>query len=135
MASERLCIFVHVWKIVSSTINRNVEKREEYLFYSIGGHFYVANVNQIIWWVFHQHNHCFYSADKEKHIHEFHKKCAIPGLELSFFEAEEQALIAKKQYYFIAITDKYKSVFVNINSKFSFLLRAPPFDIDLLLPL
>jgi hypothetical protein len=75
---------------------------------------------------FHHHDHFGCTAKNEKHFHEHHEKCPIPSFELSFFSTEKQIQTTQKHYFCLEINDIYNFVYCCNNSKYSFLLRAPP---------
>ena len=76
--------------------------------------------------LFHHHNHFHCTAKNEKHFHEHHEKCPIPSFELSFFSVEKHIETTKKHFYRVELNDNYNFVACCNNSKYSFLLRAPP---------
>jgi len=76
--------------------------------------------------LFHHHDHFHCTAKNEKHFHEHHEKCLIPGLELSFFSTEKQIQAIQKHSFFVEIHDLYNFVYYCNHLKYSFLLRAPP---------
>ena len=77
----------------------------------------------------HQHEHFICKAKNEKHFHVFHEKCYICNFEFSVFSSdiEHNDLIKGKPF------DNYRNNYLSVNdplySKFSFLLRAPPFKL------
>ncbi len=78
---------------------------------------------------FHHHDHFRCTAKNEKHIHEYHKKCPIPSFELSFFSVKKQIQTIQKYFYHLELNDYYNFGYYCDNSKFLFLLRAPPIHI------
>lgn len=80
--------------------------------------------------LFHHHDHFICTAKNEKHFHEQHKKCPIPSFELSFFSIEKQIHTSQKYNFSVEINDLYNFVNNCNNSKYSFLLRAPPIFSD-----
>jgi len=76
--------------------------------------------------LFHHHYHFHCTATNEKHFHEHHEKCPIPSFELSLFSVEKHIQTTQKQYYGVEHDDNYNFVYCCSNSKYSFLLRAPP---------
>ncbi len=76
--------------------------------------------------LFHHHDHFYCTAKNEKHFHEYHKKCPIPSFELSLFSVEKHIQTTQKHFYRIELNDNYNFVYCCNNSKYSFLLRAPP---------
>lgn len=83
--------------------------------------------------LFHHHDHFICTAKNEKHFHEHHEKCQIPGFELSFFSVEKHIQTTEKTYFCVEQNGKYCFVFCCNNSKYSFLLRAPPIFSDKIL--
>lgn len=81
---------------------------------------------KIIDGLFHHHEHFYYTAKNEKHFHKHHKKCPIPGIELSFFSIKKQIQNTQKHNYYVKPNDNYNFIFCCYNSIYSFLLRAPP---------
>jgi len=75
---------------------------------------------------FHHHDHFICTAKNEKHFHEHHEKCPIPSFELSFFSFEKHIQTTQKHFYRLELNDNYNFVYCCNNSKYSFLLRAPP---------
>ena len=76
--------------------------------------------------LFHHHDHFHYTAKNEKHFYKYHEKCPIPSFELSIFSVEKHFQTAQKSYYCGEQEDNYNFVYCYNNSKYSFLLRAPP---------
>jgi hypothetical protein len=76
--------------------------------------------------LFHHHDHFICTAKNEKHFHEHHDKCPIPGFELSLFSAAKQIYPAQKLFFCAEIKNKYVFTYCCKNSLYSFLLRAPP---------
>ena len=76
--------------------------------------------------LFHHHDHFHCTAKNEKHFHEHHEKCPIPNFELSLFSTVKKIQTTQKHYFSVGINDIYKFVYCFNNSKYSFLLRAPP---------
>lgn len=75
---------------------------------------------------FHHHDHFHCTAKNEKHFHEYHQKCPILTFKLSFFLVEKHFQTTQKYYYYVKQSDHYRFVYCCNNSKYSFLLRAPP---------
>lgn len=75
---------------------------------------------------YHHHERIVYDTEKEDHFHKYHKKCPVPGFEFSFFAVYKNRVEIKKQYYLQKVTISYVSVNFPDQSKYSFLLRAPP---------
>jgi len=80
--------------------------------------------------LFHHHDHFHCTAKNEKHFHEHHEKCPIPSFELSFFSVEKHVQTTQKHFYRVELNDKYNFVICCNNSKYAFLLRAPPIFTD-----
>jgi hypothetical protein len=76
--------------------------------------------------LFHHHDHFHCTAKNEKHFHEHHKKCPIPSFELSFFSVKKHIQTTQKHFYRLERNINYNFVIRCNNSKYSFLLRAPP---------
>ena len=76
---------------------------------------------------FHHHDHFHCTAKDEKHFHEYHEKCPILNFELSFFSVEKHIQNTQKHCYQVELNNNYDFVYCCNNSKYSFLLRAPPF--------
>ena len=76
--------------------------------------------------LFHHHDHFICTAKHEHHFHEHHEKCPIPSFELSFFSVEKHLQTTQKHFYRVELNDNYNFVYCCDNSKYSFLLRAPP---------
>lgn len=75
---------------------------------------------------FHHHDHFICIAKKEKHYHEPHKTCPIPNFKISLFPEIKDIQIIKKTFYWVEQNDNYIFIYYFNNSKFLFLLRAPP---------
>lgn len=76
--------------------------------------------------LFHHHDHFHCTAKNENHFHQYHKKCPIPSFELSFFSVEKHVQSTHKNYFCAEQSENYHIVYCCNNSKYSFLLRAPP---------
>ena len=76
--------------------------------------------------LFHHHDHFHCTAKNEKHFHEHHEKCPIPSFKLSIFSVEKHIQTTQKHFYRVELNDNYNFVYCCNNSKYSFLLRAPP---------
>lgn len=76
--------------------------------------------------LFHHHGHFICIAKNEKHFHEHHEKCPIPSFELSLFSTKKQIQTTQKHYFYVEIIDIYNFVYCCNNSKYPYLLRAPP---------
>jgi|GEM_PF-737102 hypothetical protein len=80
--------------------------------------------------LFHHHYHFHCNAKNEKYFHEYHKKCPILNFELSLFSVEKHIQTTQKHHYSVKLNDNYNFVYCCNNSKYSFLLRAPPIFTD-----
>lgn len=76
--------------------------------------------------LFHHHDHFHCTAENDKCFHEHHKKCPILNFELSLFSVEKHIQTTQKHHYSVKLNDNYNFVYCCNNSKYSFLLRAPP---------
>ncbi len=76
--------------------------------------------------LFHQHDHFHCTVKNEVHFHEYHEKCPIPNYKLSFFSVEEHIQAVQKYFFLAEVVDNYTFLHHCNNSKYSFLLRAPP---------
>lgn len=76
--------------------------------------------------LFHHHDHFICTAKNEKHFHKYHEKCPVPGFELSFFSEEKQIQTTQEYCFCEEINSIYNFKYFCNNSKYSFLLRAPP---------
>jgi hypothetical protein len=74
----------------------------------------------------HHHDHFVCKAKNEKHFHNHHEKCYVCSFEFSFFSLNNKAPIASKSIFLGDFVSHYKQSFFSDNSKYSFLLRAPP---------
>jgi len=78
---------------------------------------------------FHYHDHFICNAKYERHFHEYHEKCPIPGFEFFLFTINKKVLATHKTFYFEKLVINYISIQYCSNSKYSFSLRAPPLNI------
>ncbi|MFW6275693.1 MAG: hypothetical protein ACOC2M_03570 [bacterium] len=76
--------------------------------------------------LFHHHDHFHCTAKNEKHFHTYHKKCPVPYFELSFFAIEKHFHNKEYQEFEEEQCEAYSFRPCCNNSKYSFLLRAPP---------
>ena len=76
--------------------------------------------------LFHHHDHFHCTAKNEKHFHKYHDKCPIPSFEFFFFLVKKHIQTTQKHFYRVELNDNYNFVYCCNNSKYSFLLRAPP---------
>jgi len=80
--------------------------------------------------LFHHHYYFHCIAKNEKHFHEHHEKCPIPSFDLSFFSVEKQIQTTQKIDFGVEQNDVYNFTSCCNNSRYSFLLRAPPIFTD-----
>jgi hypothetical protein len=78
---------------------------------------------------FHHHYHFICTAKNEHHFHEYHDKCSIPGFEFFLYTLNKIVLETQKTFYFEKLLINYFSIRCCSESKYSFSLRAPPFNI------
>lgn len=78
----------------------------------------------------HHHDHFHCTAKNEKHFHGHQEKCPIPSFELAFFSIEQHIQTTQKHLYRLELNDNYNFAYCSNNSKYSFLLRAPPIYTD-----
>jgi hypothetical protein len=76
--------------------------------------------------LFHHHVHLICTAKDERHLHEHHEKCPIPGYEFSLYTLNKILIETQKAFYCDGLTINYTSNYCNSKSKYSFLFRAPP---------
>jgi hypothetical protein len=72
----------------------------------------------------HQEFHC--NAKNVKHFHSYHQNCEICQFDFSVFTSEDSNLVPEKEKYQDSFNNQYSFTFFSNQSKFSFLLRAPP---------
>jgi len=75
----------------------------------------------------HHHEHFECKEKNAKHFHEFHEKCAVCNFEFSVFSSEFVNIVLTKEKPLTNYCNNYKSVNYSTLTKYSFLLRAPPF--------
>ncbi len=75
----------------------------------------------------HHHEHFECQAKNEKHFHKFHEKCAVCSFEFSVFWSEFENIVSTKEKPLARYYNNYSSVNYSSLSKYSFLLRAPPY--------
>ncbi len=75
----------------------------------------------------HHHEHLECNAKNEKQFQEYHSKCAICNFEFSVFSLEFENIVLQKILPVSEYLNNYCSEKYSIFSKYSFLLRAPPF--------
>lgn len=75
----------------------------------------------------HHHEHVECKAKHEKHSHECNEKCAICDFEFSVFFSDFNPIFLSIKLTVAEYCNTYRSVFHSTFSKYSFLLRAPPY--------
>lgn len=75
----------------------------------------------------HHHDSFVCKAKKEKHYHVFHDKCSVCNFEFSVFSTEPENILLQKELPADKFCNNYRSVNYTNFSKYSFLLRAPPY--------
>jgi hypothetical protein len=75
----------------------------------------------------HHHEHFECKAKNEKHYHVFHEKCAVCNFEFSIFSSDFEKIVLPKEQPVAKYCNNYRSVNYSTLSKYSFLLRAPPY--------
>ena len=75
----------------------------------------------------HHPEHFECKAKNEKHYHVFHKKCAVCNFEFSIFSPDFENIVLQKEQPVSTYCNNYRSVNYSTLSKYSFLLRAPPY--------
>jgi len=76
----------------------------------------------------HHHEHFECKAKNEKHYHVFHEKCAVCHFEFSVYSSDFKNIVLPKEQPVVKYCNNYKSVNYSTLSKYSFLLRAPPYS-------
>lgn len=76
--------------------------------------------------LFHHHDPMILSVKDENHFQEHHKTCPIPNFELSFYSTQKLLSENQKVFYAVDFLINYVPDYYLNNSKYSFLLRAPP---------
>ena len=75
----------------------------------------------------HHHDHFDCYAKNENQYHNYHSKCALCNFEFSVFSLDFQITVLKKILPAAEYLNNYNSLIYSVYSKYSFLLRAPPF--------
>lgn len=75
----------------------------------------------------HHHENFVCKAKSEKHFHNFHEKCIVCDFEFSIFSSDTENFTFQEEKLFGEIDNYYISVNHSLFSKYSFLLRAPPY--------
>ena len=103
-----------------------VKRVKNVLLFSLLFSFFLPSIVKIA----HHHEHFFCTAHNENHIHKYHENCVICNFQYSTFLNEK---FWYKEFK-TALNGFYNPVFISCNyrdiSKFSFLLRAPPWSIQ-----
>lgn len=74
----------------------------------------------------HHHEHFVCHAKNDKHLHDYHGKCAICYFEYSVFvSAEDIGIFEKIEFSELNLSCYFSSPYSNF-LEYSFLLRAPP---------
>lgn len=73
----------------------------------------------------HEHSECY--AKNEIQYHEYHSKCAVCNFEFSVFSLEFENIVLENILPATNYLNNYCSVKYSTFTKYSFLLRAPPF--------
>lgn len=79
---------------------------------------------------FHHHHQVVCAVENKQHFHAHHEKCPILKFELSLYSFEKQFFEPQKRSYCLDHTINYFSANCCKNSKYSFLLRAPPISTE-----
>jgi hypothetical protein len=75
----------------------------------------------------HHHENYGSHSKNEKYYHLFHEKCAICSFEFSIFSDNHENIVIPKEQPIARYCNNYRSVHYSALSKYSFLLRAPPY--------
>lgn len=76
----------------------------------------------------HHHEHFICKEKKIKYLHEYHEKCPIPSFVQSVYSLNKTIHVKQDvSIYEITINDIFANVYKR--TKYSFSLRAPPFNI------
>jgi len=75
----------------------------------------------------HHHEHSECNAEYEVQYQEYHTKCAICNFEFSVFSVDFDTIILQNIPPVTEYLNNYCSVINSTLSKYSFLLRGPPF--------
>ena len=79
---------------------------------------------------FHHHHHSEHNSKFEYQFHDHHEKCPILSYELSLSSLNDTTVEIAKTYYCDGFIINYTSSYYSNNSKYSFLLRAPPYFLN-----
>jgi hypothetical protein len=74
----------------------------------------------------HHHEHFNCHAENEKHLHNFHEKCAVCSFEFSDFSSDIEIIDTVNEKPLDNYSNSYSSIYYSTLSQYSFLLRAPP---------
>jgi hypothetical protein len=75
----------------------------------------------------HHHEHLDCNAENENQYQDYHSKCAVCNFEFSVFSLDYQIIVLQKSLPTVEYLNNYCSLKDSPFSKYSFLLRAPPF--------
>jgi wobble nucleotide-excising tRNase len=75
----------------------------------------------------HHHEHFECKAKNEKHYHILLEKCAVCNFEFSIFSSDFENIVLTKEQPVDKYCNNYRSANYSTLSKYSFLLRAPPY--------
>ena len=78
----------------------------------------------------HHHEHFECKAKNEKHLHEEHEKCSVCSFEFSVFASDASCINFEKEKHSDKYCNNYSSINYSTQSKYSFLLRAPPVGLE-----
>jgi len=76
--------------------------------------------------LYHHHDQLILSVKNENNFHEYQKTCPIPNFELSFYSIQKIISETQKVPYNVEFLINYIPDYYVSNSKYLFLLRAPP---------
>ena len=74
----------------------------------------------------HHHDHFVCHAKNEKHFHVHHEKCLVCSFEFSLYSLGNKVAAPSKIDHNSGYNNNYRQDYFFSNSKYSFLLRAPP---------
>ena len=78
---------------------------------------------------FHHHDYFSCAGKNVKHFHQYHETCPISGIELSLYSLNKIIDVTQKIIHGDHLIINYISTYFYCQSKYSFLLRAPPLSI------
>lgn len=76
----------------------------------------------------HHHDHIECYPKNENQYHEYHTKCAVCNFEFSVFSLEFENIVLQNILPVTGYLNNYCPVIYSTFNKYSFLLRAPPFQ-------